>query len=436
MVLDVGNAIERARPVPYWQDSTDPLPDRSIAALPEQADVVVIGGGMTGLSASLALARKGCRVVLLEQGKVGSGASTRNGGICTNGPGLAAQTLLRRYGSSLARRYYSAFVDAVDFVENLIRTEGIDCQFKRFGKLTVAVRSSHMRHLEAEQQCLAQHFEHSCVLLSQSDLRKEIGSDLYQGALLDVTGAGFHIGRYVAGLARAAESRGAVICEQVRVNGVEPVAAGKFHVRASGGGIEAPQVLIATDSYTDQAFPSLRRRLAIVGSFIIATEPMDGKLADSIIPNRRTVSDTRNIGHYYRLVDDDRLIFGGRARFALSSPESDRKSGQILLHDMVRIFPQLGSTRIEYVWGGSVGFTFDRIPHAGQMGGLYYAIGYCGRGNQMASYMGNVMAEVMDGHPEANPWSNDGFRSFPSVRTKAWFLPFVGWYYRLKDLIA
>jgi glycine/D-amino acid oxidase-like deaminating enzyme len=176
--------------------------------------------------------------------------------------------------------------------------------------------------------------------------------------------------------------------------------------------------------------------MVVVGSFIIVTERLGEARAKALIPRGRMVVDTRHVSHYYRLTPDHRLLFGGRARFALSNPASDRKSAGILERDMLAVFPQLAGTRIEYVWGGHVGISFDRMPHAGQTGGLYYSMGYSGHGVQMASLMGARMAEIMDGHPEANPWRQLKARAFPTYSGTAWFLPFVGAYFQLQDRLG
>jgi glycine/D-amino acid oxidase-like deaminating enzyme len=176
--------------------------------------------------------------------------------------------------------------------------------------------------------------------------------------------------------------------------------------------------------------------MVVVGSFIIVTEPLGDQRARELIPHGRMVVDTKHVSHYFRLTSDNRLLFGGRARFALSNPDSDRKSARILHRDMLRIFPQLAGARIDYAWGGNVGFSFDRMPHAGQLGGLYYSMGYSGHGVQMASLMGARMAEIMDGRSEANPWRDLRARAFPTYSGTAWFLPFVGAYFHLMDRLG
>ena len=176
-----------------------------------------------------------------------------------------------------------------------------------------------------------------------------------------------------------------------------------------------------------------RRRIIPVGSFIIATEPLSENVLGDLMPTRRTATTTRHIGHYFRITPDNRLLFGGRARFALSSPTSDARSGKILEKNMLAIFPQLRGTRIDYCWGGLVDMTADRLPRAGEHEGLFYAMGYSGHGTQMSVHMGQAMAQVMDGHLAANPLQALDWPAIPGHFGPPWFLPFVGAYYRMQD---
>jgi glycine/D-amino acid oxidase-like deaminating enzyme len=170
-----------------------------------------------------------------------------------------------------------------------------------------------------------------------------------------------------------------------------------------------------------------------VGSFIIATEPLSAAQLDSIMPTRRTATTTKNIGNYFRIAPDDRLIWGGRARFALSSPTSDLKSGRILQAGLRQTFPQLGRVRIDYCWGGIIDLTADRLPRAGEHIGLFYAMGYSGHGAQMSVHMGQQMAAVMAGDSTANPLRGLPWPAIPGHFGPPWFMPFVGAYYHLQD---
>lgn len=381
--------------------------------------MVVIGGGLTGLSTAYHAARKGAHVVLVEKDKVGSGASGRNGSMCTQGITIGVGEARKRYGQQRARELYDAFREAVDVVEELTQKEQIDCDFNRAGRLGVAYKPQHFEAMKATQRDLAENFDHETTLLSPSDLRTELGSDYYHGALLDPLSAGLHVGKYVHGLAAAAERAGAEIHERNAATGLTRLPDGGFLVETLHGTIRAKQVMAATDAYTDKALPWFRKRLINVGSFIVVTEPLGEERARELIPNARLVVDSKNIGHYIRLTPDHRLAFGGRARFAPSNPASDIKSGDVLKREMAEIFPQLADVRIDYVWGGSVGFSWDRIPHAGEANGMYYSMGYCGHGVQMATYMGRAVAEMMDGHPEANPCAASASPRSPFPSTTA-----------------
>lgn len=421
--------------IPYWLDTAPPFPDRTGKPLPERADLVVIGGGLTGLSTAYHTARKGAHVVLVEKDKVGSGASGRNGSMCTQGITIGTGEARERYGQQRARELYDAFREAVDVVEELTQKEQIDCDFQRSGRLGVAYKPNHFDSMQATQRDLAENFGHETRLLSKSELRSELGSDYYHGALLDPLSAALHVGKYVHGVAEAAERAGAEIHERNAATALTRTPDGGFLVETLQGTIRARQVMAATDAYTDKAMPWFRKRLINVGSFIVVTEPLGEARARELIPNGRLVVDSKNIGHYIRLTPDNRLAFGGRARFAPSNPASDLKSGDVLKQELAEIFPQLADVRIDYVWGGSVGFSYDRIPHAGEANGLYYSMGYCGHGVQMATYMGRAMAEVMDGNPEANPLRGLDFPKVPVpfYNGTAWFLPFAGAYYKAKD---
>jgi glycine/D-amino acid oxidase-like deaminating enzyme len=170
-----------------------------------------------------------------------------------------------------------------------------------------------------------------------------------------------------------------------------------------------------------------------VGSFIVATEPLPAETIRRLLPHRRNYVTSRIIGNYFRLSPDNRLVFGGRARFAMSNPRSDVKSGAVLRAAMEDMFPQLKGIGIDYCWGGLVDMTADRLPRAGEHQGMYFATGYSGHGVQMSVHMGQVMADVMGGKPERNPWRTLDWPAITGHFGSPWFLPFVGAYYRFQD---
>ncbi|MNY14061.1 Gamma-glutamylputrescine oxidoreductase [compost metagenome] len=195
-------------------------------------------------------------------------------------------------------------------------------------------------------------------------------------------------------------------------------------------------MLVATGAYTPSGFGYFRRRIIAVGSFIIATRPLTDAEIKASVPGNRTYVNSMNIGNYFRLSPDNRLIFGGRARFSATSDQrSDSKSGAILTESLHRIFPQLAHVPIDYCWGGLVDMTKDRYPRAGFHDGVWYAMGYSGHGAQLSTHLGMIMADAILGRPDNNPLKGLDWPAVPGHFGKPWFLPLVGFYYKMLDKI-
>jgi glycine/D-amino acid oxidase-like deaminating enzyme len=420
---------------PYWLDTAPAFTAGADEAVEGRADVAVIGGGFTGLSAARALAKKGASVVVLEAGRVAGEASGRNGGHCNNGLSHDFATVAARLGLDTARALYRAYDDAVDSVERIVMEEQIACDFRRSGKIKLAAKPAHYESIARSQELLAREVDPDTALVPAKEMHSEIGSDAFHGGLLYRRSAMMHMGRFGIGLADAAVRRGAWIYENAAVTGLHRRGGAEHDVVSTRGTVRAGQVLLATGASVRGPFFYFRRRIVPVGSFIIATEPLDASLLDRIMPTRRTATTTKHIGNYFRITPDNRLVFGGRARFALSNPRSDAKSGRILEAGMHAIFPELKGVRIDYCWGGVVDMTADRLPRAGEHRGLFYSMGYSGHGAQMSVHMGGVMAEVMGGNTQANPWRMLDWPAIPGHFGPPWFLPFVGIYYKLQDVL-
>lgn len=421
--------------VPYWLDTAPQGPDRSRTEVGGQADVAVVGAGLTGLSAALHLARNGATVQVLERETVGWGASGRNGGMATTGMSIGYGEAADRYGFAAATAYFQAYDDAIDTVEKLVGEEGIDCDFARSGKLTLAAKPAHYEGLRKSQNLMAERLGRETHLVSRSQLHSEIGSDFYHGGLVDPKGAGLHVGKFVKGLAESAARLGVTIHEKAPVQEFRRLDGTRHELVTPRGVVRADRVLVATSGYTGRPFRWQQVRIAPVGSFIVVTEPLGKEVCDELMPTRRMASDTKNLLYYFRITPDQRLLFGGRARFAMSNPQSDEKSGRILREAMTAVFPQLANAKVDYCWGGLVDMSLDRMVHAGQQDGLFYSMGYSGHGVQMATHMGKQMAEYMNGALDANPWRDLSFTRIPGHFGPPWFLPFAGGFYKLKDLI-
>ncbi|HET7734784.1 MAG TPA: FAD-binding oxidoreductase [Nocardioidaceae bacterium] len=420
---------------PYWLDTSQPGPDRSRTEVGGDVDVAVVGAGLTGLSAALHLAGKGARVAVFDKETVAWGASGRNGGMATTGLSIGFRDAIARYGFATASAYHLAYNDAIDTVEKLVADEGIDCNFARTGKMTLAAKPAHYEGLRKTHDVLAERMGYETQLIPASEMRTEIASDFYHGAMVDPKGAGLHVGKFTRGLGEAAARKGAEIHEKAPVTELRRLDGTRHAVVTPRGSVRADQVLIATSGYTSRPFRWQQVRIAPVGSFIIVTEPLGKEVCDQLMPHRRMASDTKNLLYYFRITPDHRLLFGGRARFAISSPQSDEKSGRILHKAMTHVFPQLAKTKVDYCWGGLVDMSMDRMVHAGEHDGVFYSLGYSGHGVQMATHMGRQMADYMNGSLDANPWSDLDFKRIPGHFGPPWFLPFAGAYYRFQDAI-
>ena len=406
------------------------LPDRVGRPLPDTADVVVIGGGYTGINAARELARRGVGVTLLEAQTLGFGASTRNGGIVHPGYKWGPRQLARRYGDETGRALYAETLEGYRTVKRLIAEEVIDCDFREVGHLELAYAPSHVRDLRQEHESLAT-VGVASMIVPRERIREEIGSDAYHGALV-VPGSGrLHPGRYFAGLATAADRAGADLHERVRARAIRRQADGRFAVETERGTILARDVFVATNGYTDGVAPALRRRIIPIGSYIIASEPLPEDLAHEISPKGRSFFDTKNFLYYWHVSADRRMVFGGRASFL---PTSIDHTAEILHKGLLEVHPQMAGRRIDFAWGGNVAFTFDRMPHVGRTkDGVAYAMGCCGTGIALMTHLGTKVGEWLAGG-EAPALARLKFPLVPvPYEGRPWFLPFVGEWYRFQD---
>jgi len=417
---------------PYWHATMPPLADRANRPLPDAADVVVVGGGYTGINAARELARQGASGTLLEAETLGFGASTRNGGIVHPGYKWGPKALIRRYGEATGRELYRETVAAYELVKQLIADEAMDCELRETGFLELAYGPSHVADLhEAIESLAIVGVEASFV--PRERLREEIGSDAYFGGLVYPGSGLLHPGKYFAGIVAAADRAGADLHEGVRATSIRRQADGRLVVETTRGAIIAKDVVVGTNGYTDGVVPSLRRRIIPIGSYIIATEPLPEELARDLSPKGRAFFDTKNFLYYWHISQDRRMIFGGRASFL---PTNVDRTAAILHKGLLEVHPQLAGYRVEYAWGGKVGFTFDRMPHVGRRDGVTYAMGCCGTGVAMMTSLGTSVARwICGGEPPA--LARLGFPLVPApYEGRPWFLPFVGEVFRLQDRLA
>ncbi len=422
----------------YWLETVrDPV--QGVAGpLPDSADVAIVGAGFCGLSAARVLAKRGVHVAVLEAETLGWGASCRNGGMVLTGMKLPVPTLIAHYGRETVQKMYAASLESIDLVEQIVKEEKIECAFSRCGHLEVACKPAHFAGYAESAARIQQEFDHSLRIVPKEELRYEIGSDIYFGGLVDETSAGVNPAQYVNGLAKAAQRAGACLYEHARVLDVKPETSNGnrcFRLSTSRGSLFAKEVLLASGAYTASATPNLRKKVIPIGSYIIATEVLPADLAHELSPRNRMIYDSKHFLYYYRLTPDNRMLFGGRAAFFPESETTVRESAELLRQGMIQVYPQLRETNVEFVWGGTLDFTFDVMPHSGKLDGMHFAVGFAGHGVAAATWMGAKLAAVICGDADDNPFSTIPFPSAPiGLRSgQSWALPLAGLYYRVLD---
>lgn len=424
----------------YWHDTAPRFDAAEPGPVTGKVDVVVIGAGFTGLNAARKLAREGVSVAVLEAQHVGYGGSGRNGGHLNNGMAHGYAEAKAHLGPDRAKALWQAYDRSIDMIEEIIAEEGIACDFRRSGKLKLASKPGHVAGLRANFELVHREVDPDTRFLEKDELASEIASDGFHGAMLYGKSGMMHMGRYVHGLAVAAHRHGAKIWEGAPVQGRTRDGSG-WRIETPRGAILADRVIAATGAYAGSVpkapLGHFRKRIISVGSFIVATRPLSDDEIAATLPGNRTYVTSMNIGNYFRLSPDRRLIFGGRARFSATSDQSsDAKSGKVLRAAMAEMFPRLKDVDIDYCWGGLVGMTADRFPRAGEADGFVYGMGYSGHGAQLSTLWGQVLADMAMGRTDTNPLPDMDWPRVPLHSGKPWFLPMVGMYFGLKDRLS
>jgi len=420
----------------YWHTTVKMPDDKNLTPIPEKADVVVLGGGYTGLSAARTLAQNGTKVVVLEAETMGWGASSRNGGMTLTGLKVSMQSVIKKHGRELAKELFQASIDSVNTVEQIVKEENIHCGFARTGHLLAANKPRHYEALKDEVDFMAKEFNHQVHLVAPKDMQNEIGSTIYHGALVDDVSAGVNPAQFVTGLAGAAEKAGAILCAKARVSRIQR-SQNRFVIETERGMLTADSIFVATSGYTGNVTKKLQKKIIPIGSFIIATEKLPDELAHELSPKNRMIFDYKHYLNYFRLWDN-RMIFGGRAAFFPENENTIRESGEILRREMIQVYPQLKGAKVDYVWGGTLDFAFDMMTHVGELDGIHYALGYAGHGVAMGTHLGKTVAEAMlKGNIKEHPFAKFGFPNAPLglYDGRPWFLPFAGIWHKVLDWV-
>ena len=392
----------------------------------------MIGAGYTGLSAALELAENGYKVVVLEAKTVGYGASGRNGGQICTGFSSGQGKIEAQISKPNAKKAFAIAEEAKTLLTSRLERYKIDCDLT-WGYLHCIPKPHQFDELKAWQQEYEGLGIQGTTLLTKDELREKLGTDVYHGALREATAGHIHPLNYCLGLARAAQSHGAVIHEDSAA--IEIDDGPKPFARTANGKVNCKFMIIAGNAYLGRLSRKLYGRVMPVGSYIIATEPLGENRAKSLIRDNEAVANTNFIVDYYRRSKDNRMLFGGRASYSTLEPPS---LGTYMRPRMTSVFPQLADVKIDYAWGGFIAITSNRIPDCGRLSPtVYYAHGYSGQGLVLAGMYGKLMAEAVRGQAERfDLLAKIRHLPFPGGPLRTPLLVAAMTYYRIRDALS
>ena len=408
-------------------------PPRPPLAGEYRVDVAVIGAGVAGCSAALHFAERGYSVALLEAHRVGFGASGRSGGQLIFGLAAGQKSLIAQVGRADARRLFDMSVEALDLTQSLIRDHGIECDY-RPNHVHVATKPRHLEELRDWQRELHDDYDYrSARFLERGELALHVRSERYLGGLIDPRSGHLHPLKYTQGLARAAEAAGVRIFEQTTA--LSFAEGSEVRVQTEGGMVRCRQLVLCCNAYVGPLSPRLGRRILGVGTYIIATHPMDEARARALLPSDAAVADLNWILDYFRLSADRRLLFGGRVSYSALEPP---RLAESMHRRLARIFPQAADLEVEYAWGGYLDITMSRAPDFGRLApNIFYLQGFSGHGMSLTALAGKLVAEAVSGTAERfDVFARLPHRDFPGgplLRRPSLVLAML--YYRLKDLL-
>lgn len=417
-------------PLSYYAATAHPFERQPALVGETAADVVVVGGGFTGLSAALSAAEAGYSVILMEARRIGWGASGRNGGQMIPGMRWSAVDLAEKFGSDRARRLVALAMEATGSVRQRIARHAIDCDL-RDGHFHAAWKPAHLKEMAREKEMLERLIGYEGLrLVDRGETANYVATDRYHGGLFDAQGGHIHPLNYALGLARAAIAAGVRIFEDTPAIAMDhgtPVT-----VTTPQGKVTAAHGVLACDADIGSVEPGLGRMMMPVINYNVTTRVLGEGEARALIPSNASIAESRFVLNYYRLTSDNRLIFGGGEKYTPRPPVSIR---DFVRRHIEGVFPQLRGIELEHAWGGTIGVTMNRLPHFGRIGNSFFAHGYSGHGVLLSTLAGELVVEAMRGTAErfdliaALP--NQGFPGGPLLRHPLYVLGML--WYALRD---
>jgi glycine/D-amino acid oxidase-like deaminating enzyme len=417
--------------LPWWQAGVAPA-ELLEQPLPARTDVLVVGGGYTGLSAARETAAAGLATCVLEAGSIGTGCSGRNGGQVAHSLKPSFAKLRSLYGAERAFAICREGFESLDYLRALCRE--LDCDWRECGCFFGAHTPRHFERMAYEARHQPAGLEQRISVVPKAEQREEIGSNFYHGGCVYHDDASVDPMKLLLGLLDRARRAGAAVLDECAAQAIRRTRAG-FEVSTSRGTVEARKILIATNGYSGPLSAWHRRRVIPIGSYQIATEPLGKERVQSLIPRGRNIVDSRRVVVYFRpSLDGERIIFGGRAALGERDPLACVPRLRAML---AQIFPELRKVELDYAWVGWVAYTFDTLPHLGCRDDIYYCMGYCGQGVPLAPYFGMKIGRRMAGLQQADT-ALDGlvFPTRPYYFGTPWFLAPAVWANRMLDRLG
>ena len=401
-----------------------------------QADALVVGAGYAGLSAAIELAQRGLSVVVLEADRIGSGASGRNGGQAIVGYASGQQPYVEQLGRADARRAWDMSMESIRLLDGHIEKHHIKCD-RVHGYLHLADSPRKARALQADMQELHDDYGFQSQLYTGDEVRHHIESPRYCAAAFEPTSGHLHPLKLAMGLAAAARSLGVKIYEHSPVTAIQR--GDKLVASTATGSVTARFGVLAGNctlgEYGPRVAPELTPRIMPVGTYMIATAPLDPALCQRLIPSNASACDNNFVLDYFRFSADHRMLFGGRVSYTTGTPA---RLKEVMRRRMVQVFPALSDAVVEFVWGGFVDISMNRAPDFGRLGSnLYYLQGFSGHGVAATVLGGRLVAEAVAGQAERfDVFARIKHRNFPGgamLRMPSLVLGTL--YHRLKDLL-
>jgi len=417
---------------PYWWNG---LPaEEAPAPLPKSIDVAVIGSGFTGLSAALTLLRRGRSVAVLEAGRTGYGASTRNGGQVGSGnQKFRVKTLIALRGEKKAVALLKEGVAMLDYIERFIAEEKISCHFRRSGRFRGAMRPEHYEAMARDMEDLRAVARVDSFMVPRAEQAREIATDMFHGGSVLPHDASLHPGLYHAGLSQRVKEAGGIIVDHCPATGIAPEPDG-FSIGTPKGRLQARNVIVATNGYTGHLESYLSQRMVTVESALLATAPLDQERITALMPGARMYGNTARVFSYFRAAPDEpRIVWGGRTGRLHGTKRASAYAH--LARDLLKVFPSLTDVPVTHGWSGKIGYTFDELPHLGKTpAGIHFAMGYCGTGVSRSTYFGHKIALQLIGDPAGQTAFDDiVFPSHAFQPLAQVAVPVVETWYRVRD---